>query len=248
MNTSHRTALVVALVALPSLAAAQGTDPAIRTVVICAPQTTSSSNSDAPRIIGIQDSSNKALYGTRDMLIINAGTSKGTQLGQRFAIRRVVATGNAPYPSYKAVATAGLLTIVAVNESTAIGSVDFACNGIDRGDYLEAWTEPQIPADVARTDAGGELDFTAPARVLFGDYEHTAVAAGDLVIADAGQDRGVAPGTRFAVYRDVKAEGVPLAAVGEGVVISVSSQTSLIRITRTKDAVQSGDLLIPRKR
>ena len=67
------------------------------------------------------------------------------------------------------------------------------------------------------------------------------------MLADIGQGRAV-PGARYAVYRDVHMPGVPLAAVGEAIVISVGDTTSLLRLTQARDAITSGDLLIPRKR
>jgi hypothetical protein len=65
---------------------------------------------------------------------------------------------------------------------------------------------------------------------------------------DIGQSQGVTPGVRFAVYRDMHDAGLPLAAVGEGIVVSVGSDTSLLRLTQTIVAVETGDLLIPRKK
>ena len=43
------------------------------------------------------------------------------------------------------------------------------------------------------------------------------------MLIDWGQEQGLTPGARFAIYRDVGVAGVPLASVGEGVVISTSS-------------------------
>ena len=68
------------------------------------------------------------------------------------------------------------------------------------------------------------------------------------MVADIGQSQGATPGARFAVYRDMHQAGLPLAAVGEGIVVSVGSDTSLVRLTRAIDAVETGDLLIPRKK
>jgi hypothetical protein len=68
------------------------------------------------------------------------------------------------------------------------------------------------------------------------------------MVADIGQSQGATPGARFAIYRDVHRAGLPLAAVGEAIVVSAGSDTSLVRLTQTIDAVQTGDLLIPRKK
>jgi hypothetical protein len=87
-----------------------------------------------------------------------------------------------------------------------------------------------------------------PAHVLFGDYSRQIGGAGDMMIADIGQRQGAMLGARFAVYRDLHQAGLPLAAVGEAIVVSVGVDSSLVRLTQAADAVQTGDLLIPRNR
>ena len=69
----------------------------------------------------------------------------------------------------------------------------------------------------------------------------------DFMLIDWGADHGVTPGTRLAIYRDVRTPGLPLASVGDAVVISVGPMLSLTRITRARDAVQSGDYVAIRK-
>ena len=249
--TPHRFIVVVAFVvtSVPPLAA-QDVPLPIRMAVACAPLATTSGSapSDAPRIIGSQDTVVRLLYGTRDLVVIDSGTGHGLQLGQKFAVRARAQAGYRTKTALKPVVTKGWLTVVGVNERTAIGTVDFACDGVERGDSLEPWVEPVIPADVNRTDAGGELDFSSPVRVLFGEYAHSTVGGGDLVLADGGRAQELVPGERMAVYRDAHVDGVPLVAIGEAIVISVGDATSLVRLTRSRDAVMSGDLLIPRKR
>ena len=100
-------------------------------------------------------------------------------------------------------------------------------------------------ADASAPD--GELDFTALSHVLGGSEHRDMGGAGDLMMIDRGTDQGVAPGARFAVYRDVKVGGLPLASVGEAVVISTGKTNSVVRLTRTRDVVQVGDFLVPRK-
>ncbi len=249
MITSQR--LLVATVFLATSAlptAAQEVPLPIRTSVACAPQArTESAPSDAPRIIGAQDAAVRTLYGARDLVIIDSGSGHGLQLGQKFAVRAIAQAGYRMKSALKPVVTKGRLTVVAVNEGTSIGTVDFACDGIERGDFLEPWVEPVIPVDVNRTDAGGALDFSSPVRVLFGEYAHSTVGGGDLVLAEGGRSRELVPGERMAVYRDAHVDGVPLVAIGEAIVISVGDATSLVRLTRSRDAVISGDLLIRRK-
>jgi hypothetical protein len=49
------------------------------------------------------------------------------------------------------------------------------------------------------------------------------------------------------VYRDVHKPGVPLAPVGEAVVVSVGRALSVVRITAARDAIDRGDFIVPRR-
>jgi hypothetical protein len=126
--------------------------------------------------------------------------------------------------------------------------VEFACDGIRLGDYLEPYVEPVLPANLDRADTAGEPDFATPAHVLFGDNERLSGAMGDFMVIDAGLRGGAEPGARFAIYRDVHVAGVPLAPIGEAIVVHADADTSVVRLTISRDVVRSGDLMIPRKR
>lgn len=246
MTISHRLVVAAAVLSVSALSAqAQDLPMALSHAVGCAPQVAGVvAPADAPRIVGAQDTSPRTLYGPRDLVIVDVGTAGGVRVGQRFYLRRqILARYNV---GTQALITSGRLSIVAASDDTAIGQIDVACDGIHAGDYLEPWVAPVIPPGADRTDASGDLDFGSPSRVLFGDYGRESGANGDLMLADLGQN--TAPGARYAVYRDLLVPGVPLAAVGEAVVISVGEHASLLRLTEVRDAVNAGDLLIPRRR
>ena len=67
------------------------------------------------------------------------------------------------------------------------------------------------------------------------------------MLIDRGTDQGLMRGSRFAVYRDPYRAGVPLVAVGEGIVMTPGKRMSVVRITAGRDAIQSGDYVVPRK-
>ena len=69
--------------------------------------------------------------------MIDAGSGKGIQAGQQFYIRRTVINRYENASGRHSAVTAGWLTITAATENTAIGRIDFACDGIQAGDYLE---------------------------------------------------------------------------------------------------------------
>ena len=226
---------------------------ALELAVACAPPAAMGGEpAHAMRVIGVQDSAPRQLYGSRELLIVDAGTRSGVQLGQEFFLRRQSHYGMAysrrsSKSQSQGVETAGWIRIVAVNESTAIALVEHACGGIMADDYLEPFAAPTVPAGADRDDATGEPDFKTLGRVVAGSEDRSAGAAGDFMLIDRGSAQGVVPGARFAVYRDVNRPGLPLAAIGEVVVISTGPETALTRITSARGAVLSGDYVARRR-
>ena len=220
----------------------------LQAALICGPQP----DSEPPRsnvltVRGAQDPRPRGLFNQHDLLVIEGGTGAGVQLGQEFFVRRGLRFGMPYGETPKRAMTVAWIRIVAVNESTAIASVQHLCDAILRDDYLAPFVMPQAPAGVDRDDSTGELDFTALSRVVTGTEGRDNGAAGDLMLMDRGSQSGVAPGARFAVYRDVHVGGLPLAWIGEAVVMQAGPTSSVVRLTRTRDAVQNGDYLVPRK-
>ena len=210
--------------------------------VACAPPPTF----DAPeapllRILGSQDSTARSLFGDRDLLVVGGGTSSGVQLGQQFFIRRAISSGTSR--ATRGARTHGWLRVVAVNETTAIAIVDHVCNAIVTTDYLEPFAAPVVSADFERDETPGQPDFSTLGHIVAGNEDRATVGAGDFALIDGGQAQGLEPGARFAIYRDIGVSGMPLASVGEGVVVSTSHKMALMRVTRARDAVFSGDYI-----
>jgi hypothetical protein len=247
-------AVAISVLATAAGASAQ-TDPETLTLtqgaLVCGPPVDGSPAAEhALRIIGVQDAVARGMYGPRDLLIIGGGTNAGVQLGQRFYARRGIRFGQ-PYGTVPTRAlTSAVIRIVAVNDTTAIAMVQHVCDAIQQDDYLDPFVTPVVAPALERVDPSqptGELDFTSLARLVIGPQNHEHGGAGDLMLMDRGSDEGVAAGARYAVYRDLKEPGLPLAAIGEAVVLSTGTATSVVRLTQTRDAVQSGDYLVPRK-
>jgi hypothetical protein len=242
---------VLALMVVSGTAAAvqaQSTDSLspLDLAVACAPPASSAPPpADALRVVGSQDPTPRALFGNRDLLVIGGGTAAGVQLGQQFFVRRAITFAGSH--AGRGVKTLGWVRVVAVNESTAIALVDQVCGGIVSGDYLAPYVAPAVPADALKDDTSGQPDFGALGHILVGNEDRMAVGVGDFVLIDWGQDQGLTPGARFAIYRDVGIAGAPLSSVGEGIVIATSKATALTRVTRARDAVFSGDYVALRK-
>ena len=240
---------VLAFVAAPAIA--QTDAPALsplQTAVACAaPMSVDESKAKALHVIGTQDTTARRLFGLRDLLVVDGGTNGGLQLGQEFFVRRTNRFGSPLDRRWQGVRTLGWIRIVAVNATTAIASVDHICDGMMEGDFLEPFAAPVIPAGAESDVSVGEPDFGALGRVLAASEDRNTAGAGDFIVIDRGTDQGVVPGARFAVYRDVGANGLPLSAVGEGVVITAGKTMALTRVTRSRDAVIAGDYVAQRK-
>ena len=252
----HRTRILAVTALLTLAASAAGAQaPAdsltpLQVSVACAlpPATSTGAPAGALLVIGAQDTVPRGLFSQRDLLVVNGGSAGGVQLGQQYFVRRREGFGIAyANRSPHAVRTAGWIRIVAVNDTTAIAVVEHACDGIFEGDFLDPFVAPVIPPGADRADTSGTLDFGSLGRVLFGDQERRTGATGEYMVIDRGADQGVSPGAHFAVYRDLGAGDLPLASIGELTVVSTGPTLAVARINLARDAVQSGDFVVPRK-
>jgi hypothetical protein len=250
---SHRVVVVAAACALAASGAVAQTVEQLTPVqiaVACAPPPVLASvPTEASRIIGSQDSVNRNVFGTPEVLIVSGGTDRGMVLGQEYFVRRVARTAETyrdkqPHQVY----TVGWLRVVAVNETTTIASVDHACGDMLVGDFLEPFQMPELPpGDITAVDTTHEPDFTSISKVLYGSEERRSGGAGEFMLIERGMNQDVAVGGKYAIYRDLKTAGTPLSSIGEATVVSVGPTMALIRINRSRDAVFSGDLAVPRK-
>lgn len=182
------------------------------------------------------------LYYAGDRVTVTAGSEQGLENGQRFFVRRPLFVEGVP----RGEQTAGWLRIVDTHQSSATAVVDFTCDAIAVGDYLESFGDQALPSDIDRTDATGTLDFSKSATVLFGNDGRELAGGRDFVLAAIGRKNGVTPGTRYAIYHGLMANHEPNVSFGEAVVVHVDGNRSLLRITEAHDAVQSGDTLVLR--
>ena len=184
----------------------------------------------------------KALFGPGETVIINGGTSQGVRSGQTFYVRRIiddrfiVKTHEAPPTS---IHTAGWITVLEAQADVSVATVTEACDGVVEGDFLEPLV---LPPAVAATP-GGEPDYARPARVIMADDRRQLGAEGSLMILDRGSDHGLRPGQRLTIYRQAVNGSGPIVKMGDAFVASTRPDTSVMRIERSREAVQVGDLI-----
>lgn len=228
------------------------TDPAtmtwIETTAACAPPASlARPSATTPRVIGSQDTIGRTLFSEHDLLVVNAGLASGLQLGQRFFVRRENRFGTAYGQATLTSRTLGWIRIIALDDTTSIAAVEHACDGIMAKDYLEPFVASVVPAEAPGNDKLGEPDFSVLSRVLAAADDRWTAAPGEMVLIQTGVGSNLSAGTRLAVYRDMRIPAMPLASVGDAVVVSVGSNVALARITRARDAVQTGDYMAVRK-
>jgi hypothetical protein len=212
----------------------------------CAPSQVITPPTPTLHVVGAQDTVPRMLFGPRELIIVDGGTQAGVQVGQEYYIRRTYSFGPPPSKtSPRTITTVGWLRIVSINETTAIGQIDTTCEGVMAGDYLEPFAAPTAVA--AEPGAPfSTLDFSMLARVMFGKEERRLGSTGDFMMLERGNTT-LEVGNRVAVYRDLRTTGVPLTAIGEGVIVSTSNGTPMMRIIASRDAIRSGDYVVPHR-
>lgn len=182
-----------------------------------------------------------------EVAVLNRTAGDGLQVGQHYFVRRLHAGPTRAFPregeGYGMVRTAGWLTVTAMDETNALATIDFSCDSIETGDYLEPFTAMVFPTSV---DPLGAPIFEDRANILFGTDTRTTFADGDTLNIDRGTVHGVAPGARFAIYRNIQF-GLPLVYVGDAVVLEQGELTSKVVLVRVRDVVQQGDVVVPRR-
>jgi hypothetical protein len=261
-----RIARLVYLVAFalvnPSLSAAQSPETTLepgQIEIACAPPPAyAAKHRPALHIAGGQDTVARSVFDDHDLLIVRGAS--GVSAGQRYFVRRPVSKpnysneANVRHPIH----TAGWIRIVAVNDSTSIALVEHACSSIHTGDYLEPFAVPAVPSEASASGNPTDLDFGARGRIIYGDDERVIGSPGTFLLVDRGAGQGLESGARLAVYRDVQEfvpyEGrmrsahLPLAAIGEAVVVSSGQSLSIVQVTNARDVVRAGDFVVPRRR
>src|SRR5688572_85301 len=124
--------LVLTLAALPASGQTLSANMTpLQVGIACAPPPVLVSESaDAIRVLGAQNSEPKTLLGELDLLVLNAGFARGLAVGQEFFLRRLNIAPDMPTVSAWPVVTSGWISIIAVNDTTAIANVLRTCGPI----------------------------------------------------------------------------------------------------------------------
>jgi hypothetical protein len=249
LRSSMRVAVVLAVAALgPAIAYAQVRavrPPVVRdfaSEVGCGVSVAAAQPASSIRIApGTQQ--DKHGFAPGDPVILDAGSTKGLKVGQEYFVRRTIPD---PFTEVRSdgmpsltVHTAGWVRLVEVLPESAIATITHACDAMEMGDYLEPFEMPVVPPQAT----AGEPDFSNPGRVVLGDDRRQTAAPGDMVVLDRGSDHGVRPGQRLTFFRRTFSKGGPNLKIGQGTAMSVSPDTTIVRVDTSTSAVFVGDFV-----
>lgn len=212
----------------------------------CAPRLAFDLPDQSLRVTGGQDSFIRRIHAPGDLVTINGGTINGIEVGQQYFVRRLQIEAN-QRPSRETpgnVRTAGWIKVWAVDDEMSLATIEHACDSIDVDDYLEPFVMPVVPKPTAERLKAQRDNY---GRILFGSDFRRSFGKGDFFMVDRGSDHGVAPGDRFAVYRNKQQPENFLYDLGEAVAIEVNADTSTLQVLVSRDAFMAGDYVALRK-
>jgi len=241
----------LALLSSASLAAQRGPAspmkylPADQIALACAPSVTSTRPMRPMRVTGGQDTIVRRTHAPGDLVTINAGTKNGIQVGQEFFTRRLLITPRTPMAaeSPAAVQTSGWIRVWAADDEMSLATITHACDTVEIDDYLEPFALPQVP-EAAKVRLKAERDTYG--RILAGLDGRRIFGVGDFVVVDRGSEEGVTPGMRFVFYRDKHQDQNFLFELGEATAQEVRPDSSTLRVTTSREAIQLGDYVARR--
>jgi len=248
--------------------------------IYCSNFVTSDRGGDDFRLISGEESNSRIIFELRDYVYISKGSGQGVHVGDRYSVYR---PGKDPIDVQwfkwqnklsKAMGTfyhdTGQLKVINVQPNVSIAQVTFACDYLERGDYIRPWQErPSPPYKNA-----DQFDRFAPASgksvgmLVFGKEFGQAYGKFNSVYVNLGTNQGVNVGDYMRVFRyqgssaltvpnyadyqykmygfgstptAYKWNDLPREILGEGIVLNVSPNSSTVFITYSRIDMYAGD-------
>ncbi len=217
--------------------------PAEALASVCGPaQPTDMESPTLGHIAGHRDAPDRTMYGTGDVLVLDAGAIHGIAAGDNYVVRRRFRIGDKGLPLKQASfgeQTAGLVQVVEADAETSIAVVVYACGEFLAGDAIEPFDA--LPVWTARE--AGTPRYDEPARIIFGDEGQDTAGPRQLMVIDWGAVHGLQRGQRVTIFRRSLGEHGPVSTIADAVIVAVQAESATIRIERANDAVTVGDMV-----
>lgn len=256
------------------------------TAVYCSNFITSDRGREDAYLISGEESNSKLVFALRDYVSINRGSSQGVHVGDRYSVFRPVKDPtDVQWLSYvqwfkwqnklvKAMGTlyqdAGQLKVVNVHPNVSIAEVVFACDYLQRGDFISPMQErPSPPYKPASTfDMFAPVSGKSVGMLVFGKEFTESFGRFSTVYVNLGTNQGVHVGDYLRIFRyqgshaetppnfdnfqdymygfgstpaHYKWNDLPRDVLGEAIVLNASANSSTVLITLTRMDVYAGD-------
>lgn len=249
------------------------------TSIYCSNFVTSEAGSDT-RLISGEESNSKLVFATRDYVYISKGSNQGVHVGDRYSVYRPekdpteVQWFKWQNKLMKAMGTlyvdAGQLKVVNVQPNVSIAEITFACNYLQRGDFVRPWQErpspPFKPAE--KFDPFAPVNGKSIGMVVVGKDFSQVYGKLQTVYVNLGTNQGVTVGDYMRIFRyqgggvqtvtnyddfqykmygfgstpvAYKWNDLPRELLGEGIVLNVSPNSSTMLITYSRSDIYAGD-------
>lgn len=201
------------------------------------------------RIIAGQHS--RLILGEDDIAFTDIGANVGALDGQKFSIMRKSATISHPRSSEilgTKLYPLGTLQLTQISPEGSRAIITNSFKEIEPGDWLFPYQE------IKRREISLKLAERPLKGMIVESYSgHDAVAAGDVVYLDLGEQQGVEVGNMFYVVREVAIEKMlvdkvitqlPYEVIGALVVVETGKRTSTALVVKSIDAIFKNDLVM----
>jgi len=252
----------------------------VYSTVYCSNFVTSDHVGDEARLISGEESSSKLIFALRDYVFINQGSSQGVRVGDRYSVFRPESDVNRVQwfkwqdKLMKAMGTlykdAGQLKVVNVQPNVSTAEVIFACEYLQRGDWIRPLEErpspPYKPAAVF--DPFAPVSGKSVGMMVVGREFSQVYGKLSTVYINLGAGQGVHVGDYLRIFRyqgshaqlaptfqdfqyamygfgstpvHYQWNDLPRDVLGEGIVLNAGPNSATMLITLTRMDVYAGD-------
>jgi hypothetical protein len=248
--------------------------------IYCSNFVTADRGGDDSRLISGDESNSKIVFTQYDYVYINKGSGQGVHVGDRYSVYRAdkdpidVQWFKWQNKLSRAMGTfyqdAGQLKVLNVQANVSTAEVTFACDFLQRGDFIRPWQERPSPPfkGAEQFDRFAPVSGKSVGMIVFGKDFGQTFGKLQTVYVNLGTNQGVSVGNymRFFRYQGGHAETVPnysdyqykmygfgstptaykwndlpREVLGEGIVLNVSPNSSTLFITYSRIDMYAGD-------
>lgn len=236
--------------------------------------------SEDSRLISGEESNSRVIFELRDYVYINKGASQGVHVGDRYSVIRPesdpldVQWFKWQSKLMKAMGTfyrdVGQLKVVNVQPNVSTAQITFACDYMQRGDFIRPWQERPSPPFKSSDnfDRFAPVSGKSVGMLVVGKEFGQAYGKFNVAYVNLGTNQGVNVGDYMRVFRyqgstastvpyfsdyqfkmygfgstpvAYKWNDLPREILGEGIVLNVGPNSSTLFITYSRTDMYAGD-------